>query len=349
MAGLRSLAARQHPREAGDVAEAGSRDSPRPAETRRLSRRLVEDLLTAATAAPSMHNTQPWRFKVCQDLIELRADPERRLPVTDPAGRAVHIACGAALLNLRLAAAVADREPVVRLLPDPDQPLLLATVRLAGPHQADEAERDLHAAITRRHTNRGPFSERPVPASVLAELEDAAQVEGGILHVLDHNEAARVLYLARDAERGWLADPAYREELARWVGGPRDQDGIPDGALGPRSPDRPAPVREFAPGRPAPAGYARFEENPQIVVLSTPSGGPAGWLAAGQALQRVLLTATVREVAACPLTQPLETAEAWLVRDPRSEREEPQMILRIGYGLPVPGTPRRRVTDVLDS
>jgi nitroreductase len=330
------------------MAEAGSRGSPRPAGTGDLSRRLVEELLAAATAAPSMHNTQPWRFRVSQDAIELRADPERMLRVADPAGRAVHIACGAALFNLRLAAAIAGREPVITLLPDPGQPLLLATVRLAGPHRAGPAERELHAAITLRHTNRGPFRSRPVPPGVLAELGDAARVEGGILHVLDHDETARVLYLVRDAERAWLADPAYRAELARWAGGPRDREGIPDSALGPRSPDHPAPVREFVPGRPSPAGYAWFEEDPQLAVLSTPSGGKAGWLLAGQALQRVLLTATARGIAVSPLTQPLETHEAWLVRDPRSGHEEPQMILRLGYGLPVSPAPRRPVTDVLD-
>src|SRR5258708_14687681 len=133
-----------------------------------------------------MHNTQPWRFRVLHAActIELRADPERMLPVADPTGRALHIACGAALLNLRLAAAVGGREPVVELLPDPNQPLLLAVVRLPGLHHAGEAERELHAAITLRHTNRGPFSGRPVPPGVLAELGDAATIEGGILHVL---------------------------------------------------------------------------------------------------------------------------------------------------------------------
>jgi nitroreductase len=330
------------------MAEAGSRGSSRPAETGGLSRRLVDELLAAATAAPSMHNTQPWRFRVRRDTIELRADPERALPVADPTGRAVHIACGAAVLNLRLAAAVACREAVVQLLPDLQQPLLLAKVRLAGPYQADPAERELHAAITIRHTNRGPFSGHPVPPGVLAELADAARVEGGILHVLDSGETARVLYLAKDAERAWLADPAYRAELARWAGGMRDREGMPDSVLAPRSPDRPAPVREFAPGRPAPAGYAWFEEDPQLAVLSTPSSGKGSWLLAGQALQRVLLTAALRGIAASPLTQPLESAEAWLVRDPRSGHEEPQMILRLGYGLPVSPSPRRPVTDVLD-
>jgi len=325
------------------------RRNERP-DTDELPRQLVSELLAAATAAPSMHNTQPWRFQVrpAASTIELRADPERMLPVGDPHGRAVHIACGAALFNLRLAAAVAGREPVVQLLPDPDQPLLLATIRLAGPRRARPDEWELFAAITHRHTNRGPYSGRPVPPGILAELTEAAEAEGGILHLLDEEETARVLYLARDAERGLLADPDYRGELAMWAGGPRDEDGIPDSAMAPRSPDRPAPVREFAPGRPAPAGYAWFEEHPQLALLSAVPGGKASWLRAGQALQCVLLTATSRGVSASPLTPALETTDAWLVRDPRSGFEEPQMILRIGYGLPVTPTPRRPVSDVLD-
>jgi len=330
------------------MAERSSPDTSRSAATEQLPRRLVDELLAAATAAPSMHNTQPWRFAVRQDMIELRADPERLLPIIDPDGRGVHIACGAALFNLCLAAQVAGREPVIQLLPDPAEPLLLATARLAGPHQPTSAERELHAAITQRRTNRAPFSGRPVPPSVLAELTDAAQAEGGILHILDREETARVLYLVRDAERAWLADPAYRAELARWAGGPRGRDGMPDSVLGPRSPDRAAPVREFAPGRPTPADYAWFEENPQLVIVSTRFRGRAHLLLAGQALQRVLLTATMRGISASPLTQPLERGQAWLVRGPRSGRDEPQMILRIGYGLPVPSSPRRPVSEIID-
>jgi nitroreductase len=330
------------------MSETSAHGPSRPGVTEQLPGGLVDELLAAATAAPSMHNTQPWRFTVRQDVIELRADPDRLLPVVDRDGRGVHIACGAALFNLRLAAKVAGREPVIQLLPDPADPLLLATVRLAGPHEATAAERELHAAITLRHTNRAPFSGRPVPPGVLAELADAARAEGGILHVLDHEETARVLYLVRDAERAWLADRDYRAELARWAGGSRDGDGMPDGVLGPRDPGRAAPVREFAPGRPAPAGYAWFEENPQLVVVSTAFRWRAYRLLAGQALQRVLLTATSRGISASPLTQPLEMGQAWLVRDPRSGREEPQMILRIGYGLPVPSSPRRPVSEVLD-
>jgi nitroreductase len=332
------------------MARSGSPGKARPARPAGLPEQLITDLLAAATAAPSLHNTQPWRFRVRpqHQAIELRADPDRALRHSDPSGRAVHIACGAALFNMRLAAAVAGRQPAVQLLPDPGQPLLLATISLGGPHRPQPQDSDLHAAIARRHTNRRPFSGRPVPPGVLAEFTEAARLEGAILHILDHDETVRVLKLAHEAERAQAADPAYRAELARWTGGGRDKEGIPDSALGPRSPDSPAPVRDFTPGRPVPPSYEWFEENPQLAVLSMHFGGPVNWLRAGQALQRVLLTATDRGIAVSPLTLPLETPDAWLVRDPRSGSEQPQMILRMGYGLPVQPAPRRPIAEVLD-
>jgi nitroreductase len=311
---------------------------------------VIAELLRMAALAPSMHNTQPWRFGFVRasQTIELYADPSRMLAHSDPNGRAVHIACGAALFNLRLAAAVAGREPVVRLLPDAAEPMLLAALRLGGSRRPSQTEEELHAAIPERHTNRHPFSNRAVPSGVLAELLEAAAAEGATLHLPDHPETARLLYLVQDAERDLLADPAYRAELARWVGGARARDGIPDSALGPRDPGGTTPVRDFLAGRPRPANYAWFEDNPQLAVLATPGGSRADWLRAGQALQRVLLAATAHGIAASPLTQPLETADAWLVRDPRIGNDIPQMILRLGYGLPVPGTPRRPVADLLN-
>ena len=325
----------------------GPRDEP--AESMPLY--LVEKLVSAAILAPSMHNTQPWRFRFEPDrqTIDLYADPARMLRFSDPEGRAVHIACGAALLNLRLAAVVAGRQPLVRLIPTVTQPLLLAAVRLAGPCQAQPDEIELHAAIPTRRTNRSPFSGQPVPPGILAELAEAAQREGAVLHFPDHEESVRLLGLARDAERQLLAQPGYCAELARWAGGARDEEGIPDAALAPHDPTGKAPVRDFAAAQPGPVRYAWFEERPQLAVLATPSCSRSDWLRAGQALQRLLLAATRHGIAASPLTQPLETPDAWLVRDPASSFEYPQMILRLGYGLPVPHTPRRPVSEVLDT
>jgi nitroreductase len=333
----------------------GTSDAPpgaqQAAPQENVPQHVVEELVAAAILAPSMHNTQPWRFRFepPSQTIELYADPARMLPFADPDGRAVHIACGAALLNLRLAAAVAGRRPVVKLIPTVTKRLLLATVRLAGPCQAQPDEIELHRAIPARRTNRSPFSGRPVPAGILAELAEAARMEGAVLHVPDRQEAIRLLRLARDAERTLLAHPGYRAELDRWAGGARDREGIPDEVLPPHDPVGTAPVRDFAPAQPGPVRYAWFEEQPQLAVLSTPSSSRSDWLHAGQALQRVLLTATVRGIAVSPLTQPLETPDAWLVRNPRSGIDYPQMILRLGYGLPVPHSPRRPVSEVLDT
>lgn len=314
------------------------------------TRKMVLRLLESAVAAPSMHNTQPWRFRYreADQTVEICADPSRLLRYGDPEGRAVHIACGAALFNLRLAIAVSAREPVIRLLPHPHEPLLLATVRIAGRYRPRESERELFAVIGKRHTNRNPFSDRRPPPEVLAELVEAARLEGATLHVLGPVAAQRVLDLTAKADLTQREDPAYRAELAKWVGGRRDREGIPDNAIGPRVADGSLPLRDLALGRP-PSGvrYARFEAAPQLAVLSTRFSSRADWLRAGQALQRVLLAATARGLAVGALTQALESADAWLVRDPASDIEQPQMVLRVGYGPAASATPRRPLSEVV--
>jgi nitroreductase len=330
------------------MTETGSRTRASAAPGCPPAEQLAE-WVRVATMAPSMHNTQPWKFRILRDsqAIEIRADPARMLQHGDPHGRAVHIACGAALFNLCVAVAAGGREPVTRLLPDPAEPLLLATVRLGGRHRASEEERDLYAAIPARHTNRRPFSARAVPPGVLAELVLAARLEGAGLDLPGGDETRRLLGVVADAEFDLLADPGYRAELARWAGGDRDHDGVPGGAAGPRDPRGRTPVRDFLGG--GAADYEWFEDAPQLAVLSTQGNMREDWLRAGQALQRVLLTATQRGIATGILTQPLETRDAWLVRDPDTGSGWPQLILRIGYGLPAPASPRRPVHDVLET
>ncbi len=312
---------------------------------------VIDELLRAAVAAPSMHNTQPWRLQLPRTgtTIEMFADPTRMLPVSDPHGRAAHIACGAALFNMRVTASAEGMRADVRLVPDPDQPLLVAEISLTAGYPAEPWERELHAAIFHRHTNREPYSSEAVPAQIRTELAEAARSEGAILHFLDDDEAERLRRLAAEAERALLSDHAYRAELAHWVGQGRRGEGIPAEAMGPRSAEGRDMVRNLGHGRSQPVRYAKFEENLQLVVLSVRAGGTRNWLAAGQALERVWLTATCRGISLCPLTQPLETADAWLVRDPRSGHEEPQMIMRMGYGPSVrTTTPRRAIADVVN-
>ncbi|MZE77235.1 hypothetical protein GTY57_09470, partial [Streptomyces sp. SID5475] len=66
----------------------------------------LEKLISASVAAPSMYNTQPWRYRLDTDTatVEIRAAAERALRHADPVGRALHVSVGAALFNLRVAA-----------------------------------------------------------------------------------------------------------------------------------------------------------------------------------------------------------------------------------------------------
>jgi hypothetical protein len=316
---------------------------------------VVTDLVADATAAPSMHNAQPWLFRYARGerTLALRADFERAMPEADPATRALHVGCGAALLNLRVSAAHHGLAAATTLLPSPSDPAFLAAVRLdAARDRADEALRALHPAIADRHTSRYPFDEQPVPEDVRARLVSAARAEGADLAFLVPPHLETVLDLIRDAEEYGHGDPAREAEQEHWTRYTKTDapvDGIPDYAFGPRDASERATNRDFT-GAGAPAGRARvlFERRPQLALLSTADDRPADWLRAGQALERVLLTATLDSVSTSFATQPVEWPDLrWVLRDPVHGTGNPQMIIRMGYGPTGPRTPRRRLDRVL--
>src|SRR5215470_7099860 len=130
----------------------------------------VATLLAAATAAPSVHNSQPWRFAVAGDEVRLRLDRSRTLPVADPAGREAVISCGAALECLALAMGHLGYAAEVTLQPDPGEPDHLAAVRRGPAQQADRQAEAWYAAVRRRRMHRRPFAHFPVAGSLVAEL-----------------------------------------------------------------------------------------------------------------------------------------------------------------------------------
>ena len=104
--------------------------------------------------APSVHNTQPWRFSSYEDGLDLWADEARRLPVLDPERRQLHLSCGAALLHARVAARAPGLDPDAQLLPTSDDPTHLARLRLTRGSSPSPAEQLLAEAILLRHTYR---------------------------------------------------------------------------------------------------------------------------------------------------------------------------------------------------
>lgn len=307
-------------------------------------------MLEAAIAAPSVHNSQPWQFAVGPRRIELWADASRQLRRADRFGRSLLISCGAALLNLRVAADHFGFHPRVRLLPDPAEPALVATMEVDHRHSRAGLLDDMYAAIWTRQTNRFPFAERPVSQSAIGRLTAAARLENARLNIYtEPAEVTRIVGLLRDADFEELVHPARSVERARWIGAGRTSlnDGIPEGSLGPRPAGSHTPFRDLGCADDASRPLAAFEETPTVGVLSTGHDHPIDWVRAGQALQRVLLVATNDGLAASFMNQALDDDELrWLVRSPLAAGGAIQMIMRIGHGDPVPPTPRRPVSDV---
>jgi Nitroreductase family len=313
-----------------------------------ILRRIVE----SAAAAPSIHNTQPWQFTVvADDLLEVRADPDRALWVGDPRARALYLSCGAALFNIRTAIRMTGFNPLVWPLPHPEfGPTVIAAVQAEPGRPPTFAEREMYEAIWQRHTNRGPFTDEPVSESVREALAQAATFEFTTLRMLSNTDAATVLDMAAQASAELAGDVDHRIELQRWIATNSRDEGIPADALPSRPSREPAPVRsDLAAATPAAVRpTADYEKFPQLAVLTTGSDEPADWIRAGQALQRVLLTATARGLLASFLYQSIE------LRDMRGEsapawpwQENPQIVIRFGYGKQSPGAPRRPLDDVL--
>ncbi|GAA2324253.1 Acg family FMN-binding oxidoreductase [Streptomyces cuspidosporus] len=308
----------------------------------------LETLLAAAVAAPSIHNTQPWRFRVNPDThaLEVRAARERSLPMADPDGRAQHLSMGAAVFNLRVAAVHLRRQPEVRLLPDPSEPDLIAVVRLGGaigPHDRSRRRLDLYDAIARRHTSRMPFTGRPVPGPVVMEMSEAARAEGARLRLPDIAGTRRLLHLTAVAEARNHASSSRTAETRAWITPPGSDRpyGIPVTALGPPDAARRMPTRDFT--GPLPALHLpalRFERHAQVALLWTAHDRRKDWLQAGQALQHVLLTATAYGVRTSLLHQAMEWPDLRAAIGHPRRPCCPQLLIRFGYGPDGGRTPR---------
>jgi nitroreductase len=305
-------------------------------------------LLSAAVQAPSMHNTQPWRFDIGAGTVRVYRDLDRWLRADDPQQTALYISLGAAVLNLRIAAAELGLLAHVTLLPDPHDPDYVAKLTLAAGLGVDPELAALFPYLTRRRTSRLPFGNRWIPERVVRDLEHAARADGALLRVVrDPSRVRRLLGLAAEGSANELFELSRLEERARWVGGERSEDGVPASALGPRPIGHAALIRDLAVRQAdCERPVAWFERHPTLALLSVRRHDRLGWLKAGEALQRVLLTATRWGLSASFLHQALAGEQGRLAaRAPEDGDAHPQMLLRIGYGRTPDATPRRPLED----
>lgn len=313
-------------------------------------------LVRWAVLAPSSHNTQPWVFRIEDGILDLYVDRTRALPVADPDGRELTISCGAALFHLWLALRHFGYAGDIELQPEVGNVDLLARVRLGAMRPPRHEGELLFGQVRQRHTHRGPFDPRPLPAGLIADLQVATAEEGAWLHILDGDAARRaVLDLIAEGDRIQWSNPAFRRELAAWTHSNHGhvRDGIPGYALGMTdiaALASPLVVRAFdlGPGRSA-RDCELAAGSPVLAVLGTDEDDVLAWLEAGESLAHVLLRARREGVWASFLNQPVEVPEL------RAELQRvigrpghPQMLLRLGFSDTEPRpTPRRSAAEVV--
>ena len=314
--------------------------------------RLLDDALIRAVRAPSIHNSQPWRWQVGLRGVDLYADATRRLLRTDPDGRDQVVSCGAALHHLLVALADAGQGARVRRLPDPTRPHHLATVEPAM-HVDVDVDAGLASAIDLRRTDRRPFRAWPVPPELTGELAEIADRYGiGLVVVTDPRARRRLFRSIEEAARTQDADPGYVAELAAWSG---------------RAPGPATGCRPTAPRRPVTCpGGCRCAPSPVPVLRRRPGGQGARVRRAPPAVHRHRHAPAVAArrrgdqrgaahrhshgVGRHPLTQPLEVSGVrTFVRDHVTGGAHPQMLLRLGWpsGQSLPPTPRRPLKEVV--
>jgi len=314
----------------------------------------LEYLLGYAVLAPSTHNTQPWLFRINAMDVDIYADWSKRLRVVDPHGRELVMSCGAALYNLRLAAEYFERAYRIEVFPDSEQPSLVARFHLGLQAETSSEDLLLFQAITQRHTNRSPFRPDAVPQESVTTWVAAAEQEHAWFMVADTEDSRAALAdLVAEADRRQWADRHFREELTSWLRTKPEEarDGMPVQDLGIKdwlSFAGPSLMRTFDRGK----GHAAHDRDiavhsPMLAVLGTEEDNPAAWLAAGQALQSVLLRARSEGIWASFLCQPLEVPELREQVAGLCNRSHPQVLLRLGYGEEAAPTPRRPVRSLL--
>ncbi|GAA1521362.1 Acg family FMN-binding oxidoreductase [Kribbella lupini] len=315
----------------------------------RLSMEQIDTLLSAAVAAPSMHNTQPWRFEVEGHVVDVFIDGSRALLAEDPTGRAMRIATGAAIFNLRCAAAWMGFSTWFGLCPDPREPDLVGRLVLEPVATPDNDLCDLYGEIPRRHTSRTPVAAEPLFQDDRLALIRAALQEKAELTWLPDDRIDSVMDLVLDTDLREIHDWHRSAERTHWIGGDRPHDGVPSGALGPRSDHYPAAVRDLGT---APSDRTRpraaFEDHPALAVLSTEHDEAGDQVAAGIALERILLTATRRGIAASFLNQLLEYDDLRRkVQRTTGKAGFADMVIRFGRNRTPAVTGRRPVADVV--
>jgi nitroreductase len=315
-------------------------------------RETIHTALSLATRAPSVHNSQPWRWRVTEHTVHLYADLDLHLRSTDPDSRDLILSCGLSLHHCAVAFAALGWRTKIHRLPNPSEPEHLAALDFC-PNPANAIDVTLAAAIPRRRTDRRHYSAWPVPAADIGLMSARAARSGVMLRQVQSLPQLQQIV----AQAAWqhAMDRDYLSELTTWSGRYASVAGVPAHNTPKPDPAAPLPARFFAgPALAQPKDSESAADNAVVLALGTKDDSLLARLRAGEATSVVLLTATALGLASCPITEPLEivaTRDA-VQTDVFGIDAFPQMLLRIGWAPvnadPLPATPRRPLADVVE-
>ena len=312
----------------------------------------VTTALQLAARAPSVHNSQPWRWRVGQTTLDLFAEPHLQLRNIDPDGRGLLLSCGAALNHAVVALAALGWQAKIDRLPDPADRHHLAAIEVY-PREAEQVDVVLAAAIPRRRTDRRHYSCWPVAPADIALMGARAARFGVMLRQVDAMD--KLNKVVAQAVFQHATDYNYLHELTSWSGRHDSVAGVPARNTPAADDAAVIPARLFAhPELPQPPDASPADDRAVMVALGTEADDRLARLRAGEATSMVLLTATSLGLATCPVTEPLEIAATReLVRcDVFGTGGYPQMLLRVGWAPinadPLPPTPRRGLGDTVE-
>ena len=293
-------------------------------------------LLRYAILAPSSHNSQPWRFAVRPDGVNVFAEESRWLPEADPTKRELYVSVGCAVENLCVSAeAFGFRARVDRR---PDGPGDLAA-RVTVDDAAPDSRRPpgLFDHVTDRYTSHAPFADRPLPDEAVTAFRDATPDGVALEFVTDAARTDALAALQVEADEALMDDPAYRRELAHWVG----LGALGDSWLAARVGQTVLTHLDLGP-REARKNAELLRGASAIGVLATPSDDGNAWLETGQAYERLALQAAGRGIAVHPVSQTLERLDTRRrLGDLLDVDGYPQHLFRLGYDDgPAEHTPR---------
>ncbi|NUS94509.1 MAG: hypothetical protein HOQ36_19230 [Nocardia sp.] len=322
-----------------------------PGATSAPDRATLLVALHVAARAPSVHNTQPWRWVYRDGRLFLYRDDERLLTAADPGGRQLMISCGAMLHHARVPFAALGRETEVQRLPDPGHPRLLAVLTFHPWQEASAAARARSEAIERRRTDRLPLRD---PGELSGPAEAARLLARGYdvdLDILDADAAARLSRASEHSAALRHYDMPYHSELQWWAGHESLPEGVPATALVSEVEAARVPVGRKFPTPVHAAHGGEQADGARLWVLSTTEDSDRAWLRTGEALSEILLECTAAGLATCTLTHITELPTTRRIASTLiGGNGTAQVVLRVGHApdrAAEPPTPRRPVTDFL--